>query len=506
MGFLSLDIGTTGCKAIIFDPEGKVIAGSYREYPLIYPRPGWIELNANLVWTKAKECIKEVLAKGKSTKVKTISVSSQGEAFVPVTKSGDILYNSIVTFDNRAEKWVKWWNSQVGRRKIFEITGMPLSGIYTLNKILWLRENEPEIFAKTWKFLCYEDFVFFKIGAPPIIDYSLAAKTMGFDIHRKCWSKELLKISGLDENALPQAKPSGELIGEISRRAANEMGLPVGTKVITGGHDQAASALGAGVIEAGQAMDSTGTTESIAILLDRPILSDEMLRYNYPCYPYVIKGKYITVAFNFSAGSLLRWYRDNFAKEKIGETAKSKKNVYELMLKKAQKTPTNIYILPHFTVTGTPYLDPYSKGAIIGLTLSTKKAEIIRALLEGITFELKLNFKYLSKAGINVNEIRAVGGAAKSKDWLQLKADMFNKSVVSLQVPEAACLGVAILSAVAMKEYNSPAEAVRKMVKPRQVFIANPEIARIYDEKLKVYEKIYGQLCPITHQIEENVS
>ncbi len=356
MSFLSLDVGTTGCKAIIFDLKGRVTANTYREYPLTYPRPGWIELNANLVWIKIKECIEEVLAKDKSTKVKTISVSSQGEAFVPVNKKGDILYNSIVTFDNRAEKWVEWWDAQVSRTKIFEITGMPLSGTYTLNKILWFRENKPKLFAKVWKFLCYEDFIFLKMGLPPTIDYSLAAKTMGFDIHRKCWSKELLRVSELDEDVLSETKPSGEFIGKISRKGAAETGLPVGTRVITGGHDQAAGVLGAGVIEVAQAMDATGTTESIAILFDKPILNNKMLRYNYPSYPCVIKDKYITVAFNFSAGSLLRWYRDNFAKEEVKEAKKKKKNVYEVILEEAQKTPTNIYILPHFTITGTPYL------------------------------------------------------------------------------------------------------------------------------------------------------
>lgn len=501
MSFLTLDVGTTGCKAIIFDLKGRVTANSYREYPLTYPKPGWIELNANLVWVKVKECIKEVLAKDKITKVKTISVSSQGEAFIPVNKKGDILYNSIVTFDNRAEKWVEWWDTQVGRMKIFEITGMPLNGTYTLNKILWFRENRPKIFAKTWKFLCYEDFIFFKMGLPPIIDYSLAAKTMGFDIHRKCWSKELLRVSELDENVLSETRPSGEFIGKISRKGVAETGLPVGTRVITGGHDQAAGVLGAGVIEVGQAMDATGTTESIAILLDKPILNNKMLRYNYPSYPCVIKDKYMTVAFNFSAGSLLKWYRDNFAEEEMREAEKKKRDVYELILEEAQKTPTNIYILPHFTTTGTPYLDPYSKGAIIGLTLSTKKTEIIRALLEGITFEMKLNLKYLSKAGINIAAIRAVGGGAKSKDWLQLKANMFNRSVTSLQVFEAPCLGVAILSAVAMNEYDSIAEAVAQMVKAKQTFKPDPEVAMVYEEKLKVYEKIYNQLSPITHQI-----
>ncbi len=504
MSFLSLDIGTTGCKAIVFSPEGRIIAGSYREYSVMYPKLGWIELDANLVWTKVKECIRESVIKGTGARIKAISISSQGEAFVPVSKRGKILYNSIVTFDNRAEKWVKWWDSQIGRRKIFEITGMPLSGIYTLNKILWLRENEPQIFAKTWKFLCYEDFVFFKMGLSPTIDYSLAAKTMGFDIHCKCWSKELLKIGGLDETIFSEVKPSGEIIGEIGQKSAAELGLPIGVKVVTGGHDQAAGALGAGITETGQATDATGTTESIVVLLDEPSLSDEMLYYNYPCYPHVIKDKYITVAFNLSAGSILKWYRDNFAEKEIEEAAKSKKDVYELILKRAQKAPTNIYVLPHFTVSGTPYLDPYSKGAIIGLSLSTKKTEIIKALLEGVTFELKLNLKCLLKAGINISEMRAIGGGAKSKDWLQLKADMFNRSVTSLQVSEASCLGVAILSAVAMKEYDSLEEAVAKMVKVKQTFTPDPRVARIYETRLRIYEKIYHQLCPITHQIEKN--
>ncbi len=501
LSLLGLDIGTTGTKAIVFNLEGDIISQAYREYPLIYPQPGWIELDSVMVWEKVKEAIREAAAGVDTDPIRALSVSTQGEAFVPISKNGEILDNSIVTFDNRATKIAERLGEKLDKMRIFEITGMPLSGVHTLNKVIWLRENKPEVYNNTWKFLCYEDFAFYKMGLAPAIDYSLAARTMAFDVRKKEWSPEMLKIAEVDVSLFPEAKPSGEVVGKLSDSVAYELGLPKGVRAVTGGHDQPCGALGSGVIEESVAMDAMGTVDCITAALNKPVFSKEMLKNNHACYPHVVRDMYITLVFNFTGGSLLRWFRDTLAYEEVEEAKRTGKDVYDIITGKIKDGPSNLYILPHFTMTGTPYMDPDSKGAIMGLTLASDKADIIKAILEGITYEMKLNLEYLEQGGVKVEQLRAIGGGARSEKWLQLKADMFGRPIVSLNISEAACLGTVLLAGTAIGEYSSVSEAVDQVVKIKEIFEPDPEKKRIYDEKFRIYAEIYPTIKDLNHSI-----
>lgn len=495
---LGIDIGTTGCKAIVFNEEGRMLASSYREYPLSYTVPGWIELDANLVWTKTKDAIKEVSNKvAKKDRIKSLSVSCLGEAVIPIGKNGQVLSGSIVGFDARGKEAVEFFDREIGKKKIFKITGQPLNNTFSINKILWWRDNRKDVFKKAWKFLCYEDFAYFRMGLPPTIDYSLASRTMAFDLHKKDWSETILKTSKINHEMLPTVKPSGEIVGEIPSSVANELGLPQGVVAVTGGHDQPCGALGAGVIKENIAMDATGTVECIAVSFRKPILTEKMLKNNFCCYPHVVKDFYITLAYNFTGGSLLRWFRDNFGQKELELAKKTGKDAYEILIAEAKKEPTDLLILPHFATSGTPYFDPKSTGAILGLSLETEKKDLIKAILEGITWEMKFNLKLLEKAGIKVKELRAIGGGAKSSQWLQLKADMFNKKVLSLNVSEAACSGTAILAGVAIGQFKSINEAVKIFVKSTGIYKPDVKIANIYEKKFQTYAKIYPAIKDI---------
>lgn len=499
MSLLGLDIGTTGCKAVVFNLDGKFLASAYREYPLIFPKPGWIELDSNLVWKRTKEVIHEVARKTRRDPIRALAVSAQGEAFTPIDKSGRPLYNSIVTFDSRADSYVAWWNNRLGKKRVFNITGVPVSGITTLNKILWLKENNREIFDQTWKFLCYEDLAFFKLGLLPTIDYSLAARTMAFNLSQKVWSETLLRITGVDRALLPEAKPSGTVVGEIPERVALKLGLPKKVLAVTGGHDQPCGALGSGVIKPGVAMYATGTVECIAPAFDEIVLNETMFRNNLCCYPHTMKDMYISIVFNFTGGSLLRWFRDVFGQEEFQVARKTRRDVYDILAAKATKTPTNLLLLPHFTMTGTPYFDAKSKGVILGLTLSTTKGDIIKAILEGVTYEMKLNVELLEKSGIAIHEFRAIGGGAKSDIWMQLKADILGKPVVKLKVSEAACLGAALLAGVATGEYSSMKEAVQQTVRTEKTFRPKKMHREQYEERFALYRHIYPLLRKVLH-------
>lgn len=506
MSLLGLDVGTTGTKAVAFDITGNIISSSYREYPLIHPKPGWIELDSNVVWNAIKEVLTEVASKTKSDPISALAVSSLGEAATPINKNGEVIYNSIVGFDTRTEDLVLFWERVIGKEKILKITGMPLSGIYTINKIMWMKKHMPDVYKKVWKFLCYEDFVIYKLTGVPVIDYSLASRTMAFDIKKKKWSKEILEKAQVPKNLFSEVAQSGEIVENINKKVASEIGLPDNVKVVTGGHDQPCGALGAGVIKSGLVMDATGTVECLAPAFNKPVLNRSMLKHNHCCYLHVVENLYINISFNFTGGSLLKWYRDTLCKSEI-ETAKQKNvDVYDIMLTNIKEKPTDLFILPHFTTTGTPWFDANSKGCILGLTLATSKDEITKAVLEGITYEMKLNLELLEESGIKINEIRAIGGGAKSRKWLQLKADMFGKKVVSMKVSEAVCLGAAILAGKATGEYTSIENAVNKVVKQEEIFYPDKNRQKEYEEKFrKIYKNLYLTMKDLNHEISIGV-
>ncbi len=501
MSLMGLDIGTTGTKAIVFNLDGNIISQAYREYPLIYPKPGWIELDPKEVWQKVKEALQEANSGARSDPVKAFAISCLGEACVPITKDKEILDRSIIGFDPRGNEEAEWWEERTGKREVMDITGQPITGITTINKLMWWRTNKPQVFNKAWKFLCYEDFAFFMMGLPPTVDYSIASRMMCLDIRKKSWSERLLGLADINENLLAEPVASGTVVDELSKETCNELGFSPGVRGVTGGHDQPAGALGAGIIREGLAMNATGTVECITPCFSKPVLNEEMVNHNYCCYPHVVPDMYVTLAYNFTGGSLLRWYRDTLAKEEKEEAERAGKDVYDIIIGRATKEPTNLFILPHFTMTGTPYFDSNSKGAIIGLTLATRKGDIAKAVLEGITYEMMMNIDYLDRAGVRINELRAIGGGAKSPIWLQLKADMFGKRILSLNVSEAACLGDAILAGVAIGEYDSIERAVERVVKKIKEYNPNPKRKSIYKKKLRIYEGIYPALKELSHKI-----
>jgi len=491
---MGLDVGTTGCKAAVFNPEGKMLSYSYREYPLLHPREGWAELDSRNLWCSIEEVVSESAGKVCNDPVTAVSVSVQGEAVVPVDKKGDPLYNFVVTFDDRTLSQARWWEGHMGRERIFKITGMPLHPMYSICKIQWFQENMPGLYKKAWKFLCVQDFVFLKLGVIPTIDYSLAARTMAFDILNKSWSEEMLSAAGVDEELLAEAKPSGSIVGEIPREKAVVLCLAKKAVAVTGGHDQCCGLLGAGAVREGSSMNATGTSDVLNPVLGRPILSEGMLHNNYCCYHHTKHGLYTSCAFNLTGGLLLRWYRDKLCKEEVREARDTGRDVYELIISRASDNPASVFFLPHFVGSGTPTLDPLSKGAMIGLTLSTTKSDISRAVLDSTNYEMKLNIESMEDAGIRIDEIRAVGGGAKSEKWLQMKADVFGKTVFSLEVSEAACLGAAILAGTAGGVYSSVDEGVSIAVRGKDTYYPDPSMIEQYREKYELYKKLYPAL------------
>ena len=501
MSLLGIDVGTTGCKVIAFREDGTLLAQAYGEYPLTHPQPGWSELDATLVWQNIATGIQQVAAETKTDPIEAISVASQGEAVTPVSADGQILANAITTFDARTAGICDELKQHITPLEVMQITGMPISDIHTLPKLIWIQRNQPDIYRQVSKFLGFEDFVYFKLGIPPVVDYSLAARTMAFDIINKCWSEKMLALADVDPKLFPETAPSGTVIGEVNTKVADELGLPHGVVCVTGGHDQPCGALGAGIIRSGEVMDATGTVECIAPAFTEPVINQQMIDGNFACYPHVVNGLYVTLGFVSSGGVVLRWYRDTLAQAEVAQAAAEGRDVYDILLEDIPDAPGTAMVLPHFTGSGTPYLDLESKGAIVGLTLSTTKGELVKAVLEGISYEIKQNLAMLQDAGVVINEVRAIGGGAKSQKWLQLKADMFGKKVIALDISEGVCLGTAILSGTAIGKYDSIETAVAQLVTPREVYHPRDELTQQYDEKLKRYAQIYPALRDLNYQL-----
>ncbi|MCL4378662.1 MAG: FGGY family carbohydrate kinase [Actinobacteria bacterium] len=498
---MGIDVGTTGSKVVVFSKSGQVIAHEYQEYSLIHPEQGWMELDAESIWVIIKKLIIKATANVKKDSVKAFSISCQGEAVIPVDKGGNSLYNAIVTFDARTSEQYEFWLNNFGKEKVFEITGMPLHPMYSINKIMWVKKNLPDIFKRANKFLCFEDFIFFKFGLAPTISYCLASRTMAFDVIKKVWSEEILRTAQISSDYFSNPIPSGEVIGEINTKIAKEVGLAGNVVGVAGGHDQGCGAFGSGIIAEGMAINACGTSDVICTIFNKPKLNKKMLENNYPCYPYVMKDKYMTITFNLTGGLLLRWYRDTFCYEEKLMAEKENKSTYKIIDDGIYNKPVNVFILPHFVGSGTPYLDSDSKGLIIGLDLETGKSKLSRAILESNVYDLMFNLEKLQLCGIVVNEIIAIGGGAVSKKWLKIKSDILNKEITTLKNHEAASLGAALLAGLAIGKYSSYKDAVESTIERNKYIKPDKKIYGAYKERYLIYKDLYESNKAILHRI-----
>ncbi len=501
MSLMGVDVGSAGTKAVLFDAGGEVLAQAYREYPEMHPRPGWSELDPQRVWQAFVGVVGEVAAHSGGDPVQALTISAQGETFVPVDEHGSFLYGCILSCDGRAQQQVEELAESIGAGRIFQITGMPIHPSFTLPKLMWLRDNEPEIYRRTYKYLLWPDVICFKLGLPPRLDWSLAGRTMAFDVVQREWSAAMLQAAGIAPELLAEPIRPGEVIGSLPARAAEQLGLTTDCLVVAGGHDQPMNALGAGVIAEGLAVDGMGTVECVTVAFDKPALTEAMRAHTHCCYPHVAGDMYVTLAFTYSSGSLLRWFRDNFAEADRQRAKTQGRDVYEIILADLPEGPTGLLVVPYFAGAATPYMDAQARGAILGLTLGTDRKTFIKGLIEGLCLELRLNLESLAQAGVAVNRLRATGGGSKSPYWLQLKADITGCEVVTINVTESGCQAGAILGGVAAGVYDSVTQAVAQLVRERTVYEPDAQAHESYAHHFELYKELWPSVRDIAHQL-----
>jgi xylulokinase len=318
--------------------------------------------------------------------------------------------------------------------------------------------------------------------------WPLAGRTMLFDVVNHTWNNEILFQAGVRKEQLSEPLQSGTIAGYVNKDIARELNLSENTFIVTGGHDQPCSALGAGVTEPGIAVYASGTVECITPAFNRPVFTEELRKNNLCTYDHTVAGMYATVAFSLTGGNLLKWFRDEFGAAETELARKTGSDPYELLLNQMPEKPTRLLVLPYFTPSGTPYFDVSVKGAILGLDLSVKRAEILKALLEGVAFEIRLNLDILKQSGYEVKELRVIGGGARSPVHIQLKADVTGMPITILDITEAGCMGAAMLAKAAFTNQNV-CDIARKWVKP--VSKVEPKLHDHYQAKFEIYKKLY---------------
>lgn len=488
-----LDVGTTGCKLTVYDTEGRFITNEYREYNVVR-KNGEHEIDSNIIF----ESVCEVISKAaKNYHIDAIGVTTFGETFAVLDSNDNVLLPSMLYTDPRGSEEIEILKEKIPEDRLIEISGTKPNQMYSLPKIMWIKNNKPEIYSKIKHILLMEDFIVYMLTGVAAIDYSLAARTMAFDIKQKCWSKEIFDACGIDTSLMSEPVAPGNIAGNIKEEILSKLNINYKIKIINGAHDQVAAALGAGVFEVGDAVDGTGTVECVTPMFDK--IPDDKRLYDegYSVVPYVFENSYVCYALSFTGGAVLKWYRDNFAKYESLLAEKDCKNVYAILDAKVSNEPTDILILPHFAGAANPYMDNSSKAAIVGITLETTEYDIYKALMEGVTYEILTNIEHLEGFGIKFNKLYATGGGASSSVWLQIKADILNREIISLESKEVGACGTCMLVAVALGECSDLSDAKKRFVKPKDTYLSNSDCAAIYNANYERYKKLYNSIRPI---------
>ncbi len=500
MSLLAFDIGSSRCKAALFTAEGKTLAEDVQTYTPEFPEPSYVEMDAEKFWDaicRSARTLKEAAARDP---VQALSISSHGESFVAVGADGAAVAPAILNIDARASREAQWLEAEIGRRRLFNITGLVMHPMFSIPKILWLQRHRPEVTSSAKRFLNVTAYLLCRLGLPPYIDYSLASRFFGFDAQRQCWSEEILSAAGLKKEFLPVAVPAGSVAGELASESASRLGVPAGTKVVVGGHDQACGALGAGVISPGLVAASMGTYECIAAVSDEARLGDEAFAASLNCYAHVVPGKYLTLAY-FPSGIMIQWFHDLLFKRAGGSSAdagnREERVCYDSLESAAPKGPSGLFVMPHLIGSCTPDFNPRARAAVIGLGHSSDAGQIYKGILEGLACELAQASDLVAKAVCDFRDFYVTGGGAHSPLGLKLRAAFTGRRLHVMECEDPVCLGSAILAGAAAGIYPSITGGVSQAVREREVIEPDPVIKASYAGYGKQYWKLYSAILSL---------
>lgn len=485
MSFLSIDVGSSRCKAAIFSSSGEILGMRSAVYALQCPRPRFAELDANTFLHVVMALAKELASIPAGEAIQAVCFSSHGETVIPVSAAGQALGPAMMNMDMRATKESAWIEEEIGRKQLFMLTGHTSHAMYALPKLLWLRNHAPEIFHGASSFLNVTSFLLLKLGLPPFVDYSHASRFMAFDVNRLIWSMDLLDLVKVSPDALPLPVQAGTVAGRLGSTAAAMLGVSAGTPVVVGGHDQVIGAVGLGVIEAGRAAGSLGTYECITVASDQLLLNDAALHSNLNSYPHAVPGQFVTIAY-FPGGIMMQW---------LGKLLKEEEEyAFRDLELEAPAGPTGLLILPHLIGSCNPEFDAQARGTISGLTFDSTRSHLYKGILEGISSELAIITECLEKAGSAFGDINVFGGGVRSSLGLRLRAAFTKKRLHIMNCQESVCLGGAMLASVAVGVHRDLKSAAQAMVREQECIPDDPLLTEQYRMQIKSYRQLRSML------------
>ncbi len=473
---LSLDLGTTAIKAALYSLDGQAIGSSTAEYPLISPSPECVEQDAGLWWSLAVRTIQEAVRKAGAAgrSVCALSLSSQGISFVPVSLSGALLRNALCWLDTRAGAEAADLQAQFGAEWLFSVTGKRPSPAYVLPKLLWLRNHEPELYVKTGKFLMAHDYLLYRLCGAKLTDYSLAGGSLLLDIHSLTWSEALLACFDIHPEQLPGLAWAGTVAGTLSGEVAQLLGLSPGILVVVGGQDQKCATLGA-AIRPGVATVSLGTASAISCLVERPLLDPQR---RIPVFPFVLPGYWVLEGVVGTAGAALRWARDTFFPQEGFPALDEWAGL-------AQPGANGVRFYPHLAGATSPTWDSGARGAFGGLSLATGKGDIVRAILEGVAFQIRANLDAI-EALAPVEELVLFGGGANSKLWVRIIAEVTGKPARVTRTVDVANWGACLLAGKGAGLVQEPLNSAAHSLST-EAYLPQPTAVQRYQEPYEEY-------------------
>lgn len=493
---MGIDIGTTGTKTVLIDEEGKVIATSFKEHPLYIPRPNWSEQNPEDWWRATVDTIKDVLTRTgiKGKDIAGIGLSGQMHGSVFLGDDHQILRPCILWNDQRTAKQCEYITERIGKERLIELTCNPALTGFTAGKILWVRENEPHIYERIRKILLPKDYVRFCLTGDFATEVSDASGTLLLDVKKRSWSKEVLSELEIDPDFLPPCYESPDVSGTITKKVADITGLLPGTPVVGGGGDQAAGAVGNGIVKYGM-LSSTIGTSGVVFAFSDDVKIDPEGRVHTFCH--AVPGKWHVMGVMLSAGGSLRWFRDALGEEEKKEASERSVDPYDILMEKAAKVSPGaegLVFLPYLSGERSPYPDPNARGVFFGLDLRHQKEHLIRAVVEGVTFGMKDCLEIIRGMGIPVRRVRASGGGARSKLWRQIQANIYNLDIETINITEGAAFGAALLAGVGAGIYASVEEACERTIKVSTTIKPDPADVAVYKEFYNIYHSLYPAL------------
>jgi xylulokinase len=498
MALLGIDVGTGGTRAVLIDLRGRVIGSATAEHALMSsPRIGWAEQNPEDWWRAACQAVQECLVRSSTSarEISAIGLTGQMHGLVLLDAQDRVVRPALLWCDQRTEEECREITKQVGAARLIELTANPALTGFTLPKIWWVRRHEPENWTRVRLLMLPKDYIRFRLTGAHAIDVADASGTLMFDVVHRRWSQPMLQISKIDEALLPRVFESQEVSGTVHEEGARQSGLRSGIPVVAGAGDQAAGAVGMGIVKPGAVSATIGTSGVVFAATSVPVLEPQGRIHTF-CH--AIPNRWHVMGVTQGAGLSLRWFRDHFSHEK-----EDGRDSYDRLAEEAATTPPGadgLLWAPYLMGERTPHLDPNARGALVGITGQHTRAHVIRAILEGVAFSLRDSLTLFRAIGVPIQSIRLGGGGARSSLWQQIQADIYGMPVELIEADEGAAYGAALLAGVGTGNWPSVEAACETAVRIAKSVSPNPNVVAKMDRQYAEYKKLYPALREINYK------